>query len=94
LDKIMSARLDEAAVPEMDRVTRELKISKKRFLEEAIHHHARTLTQSSRGDDCTVGFGCMETQRGSCSDREKSPRSLRPVSVTVSPLMAVRAYID
>jgi hypothetical protein len=93
MDKIMSARLDEAAPLEMDRVTGKLKISKKRFLEEAIHHHARTLTQSRR-DDCTVGFGCMETQRGSCSDREKSPRSLRPVSVTVSPLMAVRAYID
>ncbi len=60
MDKIMSARLDEAALFEMDRVTRKLKMSKKRFLEEAIHRHAQTLTQSSRGDDWTVGFGAWK----------------------------------
>ena len=60
MDRIMSARLDEAALFEMDRVTRTLKMSKKRFLEEAIYHHAQTLTQSSRGDDWTVGFGAWK----------------------------------
>jgi hypothetical protein len=60
VDKIMSARLDEAALLEMDRVTRKLKMSKKRFLEEAIHHHTQTLTQRGRGDDWTVGFSAWK----------------------------------
>ena len=41
MDKIFSARLDEAALDEMDRVTRQLRISKRQFLEEAIRLRAR-----------------------------------------------------
>jgi hypothetical protein len=40
VDKIFSARLDEAVLDEMERVTRRLKITKRRFLEEAIHRQA------------------------------------------------------
>jgi hypothetical protein len=43
LEKIFSARLDEAALDEMERVTRRLKMTKRRFLEEAIHLRARQL---------------------------------------------------
>jgi len=43
LEKIFSARLDEAALDEMERVTRRLKMTKRRFLEEAIHLRAQQL---------------------------------------------------
>ena len=50
MQKIFSARLDEAALDEMDRVTRKLRMSKRQFLEEAIHLRARGLT-AEHGDD-------------------------------------------
>jgi hypothetical protein len=43
LERIFSARLDEAALDEMERVTRRLKMTKRKFLEEAIHLRARQL---------------------------------------------------
>ncbi len=50
MQKIFSARLDEAALDEMDRVTRRLRISKRQFLEEAIQLRARALTVDDRDD--------------------------------------------
>ena len=50
MQKIFSARLDEAALDEMDRVTRKLRMSKRQFLEEAIHLRARGLS-AEHGDD-------------------------------------------
>jgi hypothetical protein len=50
MQKIFSARLDEAVLDEMDRVTRKLRMSKRQFLEEAIHLRARGLS-AERGDD-------------------------------------------
>jgi hypothetical protein len=50
MQKIFSARLDEAALDEMDRVTRRLRMSKRQFLEEAIHLRARTLTAEDSAD--------------------------------------------
>jgi len=50
MQKIFSARLDEAALDEMDRVTRRLRMSKRQFLEEAIQLRARALTAEDGGD--------------------------------------------
>ena len=50
MDKIFSARLDEAALDEMERVTRRLKITKRKFLEEAIHLRAQQL-EGGKSDD-------------------------------------------
>lgn len=49
MEKIFSARLDEAALDEMERVTRRLKMTKRKFLEEAIHLRAQQLGE--RGAD-------------------------------------------
>jgi hypothetical protein len=46
LEKIFSARLDEAALDEMERVTRRLKMTKRKFLEEAIHLRAQQLGEA------------------------------------------------
>lgn len=40
MDKILSARLDETVVDELNRVTKRRGITKKQFLEEAIREHA------------------------------------------------------
>jgi hypothetical protein len=50
MDKVISARLDESAIVEMERVTRQLGMTKKRFLEEAIHGHVQRLAASSAKD--------------------------------------------
>jgi hypothetical protein len=50
MQKIFSARLDEAVLDEMDRVTRKLGMSKRQFLEEAIQLRARGLGEDERVD--------------------------------------------
>ena len=40
MDKVFSARLDERVIDELSRCARQLGLSKKRFLEEAIHLRA------------------------------------------------------
>ena len=47
MDRIFSARLDESALDEMERVTRRLKMTKRKFLEEAIHVRAQQLGEGS-----------------------------------------------
>ena len=49
MQRIFSARLDEAVLDEMDRVTRRLGISKRQFLEEAIQLRAQE--SKAREDD-------------------------------------------
>jgi hypothetical protein len=50
VDKIFSTRLDEAFFDELSRLTRRLRIAKRRFIEEAI----RLRTQQSGADDSDV----------------------------------------
>lgn len=64
MEKIFSARLDEAVLNEMDRVTRRARITKKQFLEEAIRARARELS-SSPGEDV------WDDTRGAWKRRER-----------------------
>ena len=50
MERIFSARLDEAALDEMERVTRRLKMTKRKFLEEAILLRARQLSEGEGAD--------------------------------------------
>ena len=50
MQKIFSARIDEAVLDEMHRVTRKLGMSKRQFLEEAIQLRARSLGGDAGGD--------------------------------------------
>ncbi len=50
MDKILSARLDEAVVNELHRVTRRLGMTKKRFLEEAIQSKVRQVADNATPD--------------------------------------------
>jgi len=53
MDKVMSARLSEEAIAELDRASKKLGMTKKQFLEEAIHLRAETNGQKPEvsGDD-------------------------------------------
>lgn len=50
MQKIFSTRLEEATLEELERATRQLGISKRQFLEEAIRLRAQALTRAA-GDD-------------------------------------------
>jgi predicted transcriptional regulator len=50
MEKIFSARLDEAILDELDRVTRRLGMTKKQFLEEAIRLRAQQLNGEAEVD--------------------------------------------
>ena len=50
MEKIFSARLDEAILDELDRVTRQLGMTKKQFLEEAIRLRAQQLSGEAKVD--------------------------------------------
>lgn len=50
MQKIFSARIDEAVLHELERVTRQRGISKRQFLEEAIREHAAELTAPGDSD--------------------------------------------
>jgi hypothetical protein len=57
VEKIFSARLDEAVLDELDRVTRRLAITKKQFLEEAIRMRAQQLSNQEGMDIWTETLG-------------------------------------
>ena len=50
MQKIFSARIDEAVLNELERVTRQRGISKRQFLEEAIREHAAGMNVDGDGD--------------------------------------------
>jgi len=72
MQRIFSARLDEAALDEMERVTRKLKMTKRQFLEEAIHLRARQLGEEEVGD-------IWSETRGAWNRREKGGTTIRKV---------------
>ncbi len=60
MDKILSARLDEAVIHELERVTRRLRITKKRFLEEAIRMRARQVSGDGQADIWSETLGAWK----------------------------------
>ena len=63
MDRIFSARLDEAVLDELERVTRKLKMTKRRFLEEAIHIRARQLQGADSRDAWSETLGAWNRDK-------------------------------
>jgi len=63
MDKVSSARVDEAVLDEMHRLTRKLGITKRQFLEEAIRSRAH---ESSRDDHADIWAETV----GACNRKE------------------------
>ena len=66
MTKALSIRLDEAAVDALDRAAKRLGISKRQFLEEAIHQQASRMTADGNRDVWAETCGGWE--------RRESPR--------------------
>ncbi|HEX9690339.1 MAG TPA: hypothetical protein VGB47_14825 [Thermoanaerobaculia bacterium] len=64
MEKIFSARLDEAALDELERVTRRLNMTKKKFLEQAIHLCAQQLGQRDSEDIWSETLGAWKRKEG------------------------------
>lgn len=86
MQKVFSARLDEAVLDEMERVTRKLKMTKRRFLEEAISRQAMDLAGSGESDVWSETLGAWNrketptaTIRGARESFERSFVRTRPV---------------
>ena len=60
MDKIFSARLDESVLSEMDRVVTQQRMTKKKFLEQAIHHMAETLSVPEEKDVWALTCGAWK----------------------------------
>ena len=70
MDKIFSTRLDETILEELNRVTRRLGITKRRFLEEAIRLRAEQLGAADDSDVWTETLGIWRR-------RESAPAIIR-----------------
>lgn len=70
MDKVLSTRLDADVIEELERATRELGMTKKRFLEEAIRLRA-TATRNRRAEDV------WEETRGAWNRREPTGGTIR-----------------
>jgi hypothetical protein len=68
MDKIFSARLDESSIMEMDRAAHHLKITKKKFLENAIHLMAESVEGHETGENWAQTSGAWK--------RKESPAAL------------------
>jgi hypothetical protein len=60
MQKIFSTRLEESTIDELTRVTRRLGVSKRQFLEEAIHARAKALGGTSAEDVWTETLGAWQ----------------------------------
>jgi hypothetical protein len=70
MQKIFSARLEESVLDEMERVTRRLKMTKRRFLEQAIHRQAKELSGEEASDVWSETLGAW-------ARREKPATTIR-----------------
>jgi len=64
MDKILSARLDEAAVQQLDALSHSLRITKKQLLEEMIFRKAREVAESSGEDVFSATSGTWKRREG------------------------------
>jgi hypothetical protein len=67
MDKILSARLDEQVIVELERATRKTGITKKRFLEDAIREHARQVNAQAESDVWSETFGLWKRKESAAS---------------------------
>jgi hypothetical protein len=67
MDKIFSARLDESVLSEMDRVVHQQRMTKKKFLEQAIHHMAETLASPEEKDVWALTCGAWKRKESAAT---------------------------
>ena len=77
MQKIFSTRLDEATLNEMERVTRKLGMSKRRFLEEAIQLRVERLSRDEQGDVWRETLGAWQRRESGATTIRRARRVFR-----------------
>ena len=77
MQKIFSTRLDEATLNDMDRVTRRLGISKRRFLEEAIQQRVRRLVSEQEADVWADTLGAWQREESAGTTIRRARRTFQ-----------------
>ena len=76
MQKIFSTRLEEATLNELARVTRQLGISKRQFLEEAIHQRAQGVMGGVRGDVWSETLGAWRRNESAGTTIRRARREI------------------
>ncbi len=77
MDKVVSARIDEAVVDEMERVTHHLGLTKKQFLEDAIRGRARELSAKEMEDVWSATLGAWNRTEKAETTLRRGRRAFR-----------------
>jgi len=77
MQKIFSTRLDEAVIDEMNRATRKLGMSKRQFLEEAIHLRVARLGQDEETDVWAETSGAWQRSEPAAATMRRARRAFR-----------------
>lgn len=77
MDRVFSARIDEGVLNEMNEVTRRLGLTKKRFLEEAIHERAKHLAQAAGTDVWADTLGAWRRKQSAAATVRAARRAFR-----------------
>ena len=77
MDRIFSTRMDEATIDVLERATRQLRISKKRFIEEAIRLRAQAASGSAEKDVWAETAGAWNRAETPASTVEKARTEFR-----------------
>lgn len=75
MDKVFSARLDESAIAEMNRVAKRLGMTKKEFLESAIRLRARALDAHDSMDLWEETSGAWKREEAAEKTRSRSRKA-------------------
>ena len=77
MDKIFSARLDESVLAEMDHVVHHHHMTKKKFLEEAIHAKAQELEKETEKNIWEETRGAWKRKESPAETVRKAKESFR-----------------
>ncbi len=72
MDKILSARLDEAVIAEMDRTVKRLGVTKKAFLESAIRARVAEIERATGADVWDETFGAWARDEPVAATRDRA----------------------
>ena len=77
MDKVFSTRMDEATIDVLERATRQLRISKKRFIEEAIRLRAQAASGGAGKDVWAATAGAWSRAETPASTAEEARTEFR-----------------
>ena len=67
MDKVMSARLDESVITLIDRLSRQLRVSKKELIEPAIRRFAEGLSEEEKVDIFRATCGAWQRRESAAT---------------------------